>query len=67
MLGRCQGNSALRDEGKGQDWIYVLDGPIDLWAKTDDGEMAQDVMLEAEEQKIEKLLTGMIMAVLGNV
>ena len=57
-LCRCQGNIALSNEGKGKDWVYCLDGPIDLVPENDDGDKPEDVGLEGKETDILNILCG---------
>jgi hypothetical protein len=54
----CQGNIALPNEGKGKNWVYCLDGPIDLVPENDDGDKPEDVGLEGKETEILNILCG---------
>jgi ankyrin repeat protein len=59
LLGKCQGN--LEDEDKSNpDWIYVLDGPINLEPLNDDNELPEDVALEAKLDDIQKAIAGIL-------
>jgi hypothetical protein len=58
LLGRCQGNQSDVGE-RNSEWIYVLDGPINLEPLNDDNELPEDVALESKESEIQTLLAGM--------
>ena len=58
LLGKCQGNLALSEDGKGLDWIYCLDGPIDLEPENDDGEIPEEVAIEQEQEQIKIIFEG---------
>jgi ankyrin repeat protein len=58
LLGKCQGNLALPEDGKGLDWIYCLDGPIDLEPENDDGEIPEEVAIEQEQEQIKIIFEG---------
>lgn len=57
LLGKCQGNSADPNQNR-TDWLYVLDGPVDLDPLTDDNETPEDVALEANYDQLISLLQG---------
>jgi ankyrin repeat protein len=62
LLGACQGNFA-DDDKSNSEWIYVLDGPINLVPLNEEGESPEDVALEAKIEDISKTLRGIFVLI----